>query len=470
MLIGLLRRAAERTPERPVLLSAGGPLSYAEGVARAEAVARGLAAGGIDRFAVAVDDPADALVAVAASTVIGAEACLYPRDVDPARSRALARSFGHETIIVAGRAAPAAPATWTPDDLAADGPAAPAVCTLDELATTAPVVSAAEPDRFPVLVLTTGTTGAPKGARHDWARLAGRVRAAGGNGDERWLLAHDLHQFAGLQVLLHVLATGATLVAPAGRGPGEAIAEIRRHRVTHVSATPTFWRLLAGALDAETAAELPIVQITLGGEAAPESLLGRLRELFPGARISHVYAGTEFGSVVSVHDGHAGLPESVLERPDDAGAQVRILDGELEVRSRVGMLGYHGEPDGEQGWRPTGDLVELRGGRIHFVGRRSEIINVGGAKVHPLPIEELVASVEGVALAAAYGRASPVTGQIVALDVVAAAGADPAAVEAAVREACESLPRPARPLRVRFVEALEIRGHKLIRRREGARP
>lgn len=435
-----------------MILSAGEPLSYAEGVARAEAVAGGLAARGIDRFAVAVDDPADALVAVAASTVIGAEACLYPRDIDSARSRALARSFGHETIVADGRTAPAAPA----------------VCTLDELAATGPVVSAAEPDRFPVLVLTTGTTGAPKGARHDWARLAGRVRAAGASGDERWLLAHDLHQFAGLQVLLHVLAAGATLVAPAGRGPRESIAEIRRRRVTHVSATPTFWRLLAGALDAETAAGLPLVQITLGGEAAPESLLARLRALFPEARISHVYAGTEFGSVVSVGDGRAGLPASVLERSDDAGAQLRIVDGELEVRSRAGMLGYHGEPDREEGWRRTGDLVDVRDGRVHFVGRRSEIINVGGAKVHPLPIEEVVASVEGVALAAAYGRASPVTGQIVALDVVAAPGAEPARVEAAIRTACEALPRPARPQRIRFVGELEVRGNKLIRGAEAA--
>jgi len=452
VLIGLLRRAAGQAPERSVIISAGEPLSYAECVTRAEAVAGGLAARGIDRFAVAVADPADALVAVAASTVIGAEACLYPRDVDRGRTHALATGFGHQVIVTGGRGAPAALATHTLDELAAAGSAA----------------TVAEPGSYPVLILTTGTTGTPKGARHDWARLAGRVRVPADASAARWLLVHDLEQFAGIQVLLHVLAGGATLVAPATKQPREAMAEIRRHRVTHVSATPTFWRLLAGSIDAETAAELPIVQVTLGGEAAPESLLGRLRDLFPEARISHVYAGTEFGTVVSVGDGHAGLPASVLERPEDADVHFRILDGELEVRSRVGMLGYHRQSDREEGWQRTGDLVELRDGRIHFVGRRTEIINVGGAKVHPLPIEELVASVEGVALAAAYGRASPITGQIVALDVVTAAGADPAAVEAAIRAACETLPRPGRPRRIRFVDALEIRGNKLIRREEGA--
>lgn len=453
MVIGLLRRVAEQAPERPVIISAGEPLTYASCVARAEAVAGGLAALGIDRFAVAVADPGDALVAVAASTVVGAEACLYPRDLDSGQLYALAAGLGHRTIVTDG----------------CDRPAGLATRTLDELAAASGSSVVAEPDRYPVLLLTTGTTGVRKGARHDWARLAAAVRVPAG-ADARWLLAYDLSQFAGIQVLLHVLASGATLVAPATKRPREAIAEMRRHGVTHVSATPTFWRLLAGSIDPETAAGLAITQVTLGGEATPESLLERLRELFPAARISHVYAGTEFGSVVSVCDGRAGLPASVLERPDDADAQFRILEGELEIRSRVGMLGYYGEADHAAGWQHTGDLVELRGDRILFVGRRSEIINVGGAKVHPLPIEEIVASVEGVALAAAYGRASPITGQIVVLDVVTAPGAEPAAVEAAIRAACERLPRPGRPQRIRFVDEPRMKGNKLIRREGGAGP
>lgn len=433
-----------------MILTAAKRLSYAECVARAEAVAGGLAARGIGRFAVALDDPTGALVALAASTLTGAEACLYPRAADLPAARALADGFGHRVIVSDGGGKWAGLATHTLDELAAGGPAA------------------TEPAAFPVLILTTGTTGAPKGARHDWGRLARGVRAPAGASAARWLLAHDLHQFAGIQVLLHVLVGGATLVVPATREPRAAIAEIRRHRVTHVSATPTFWRLLAGSLDRQSAGELPIVQITLGGEAAPGSLLDRLHELFPAARISHVYAGTEFGSVVSVRDGRPGLPASVLERPEGADAQVRIRDGELEVRSRTGMRGYHRDPDREEGWQRTGDLVELRDGRVHFVGRRSEIVNVGGAKVHPLPIEELVAAVEGVAVAAAYGRSNPVTGQIVALDVVAAPGADRTAVAAAIRTACEALPRTARPRRIRFVEELETRGNKVIRRDRGA--
>jgi acyl-CoA synthetase (AMP-forming)/AMP-acid ligase II len=241
---------------------------------------------------------------------------------------------------------------------------------------------------------------------------------------------------------------------------------MREHGVTHVSATPTFWRFVVALLDRRTADDIPLRQITLGGEAVPEPLLEDLRSLFPAARISQVYGATEFGLGVSVRDGRAGLPVSVLDRDENATVQMRITDGQLEVRSSVGMLGYHGEDDAEEGWRPTGDLVEIEGDRIVFVGRAHERINVGGVKVHPLPIEDVIGRVDGVALVRAYGRSNPVTGQIVAVDVVPRAGRDQEVLEAAIRAACDSLPPAARPRRIRFVEALDVRGHKIARGHE----
>ena len=346
------------------------------------------------------------------------------------------------------------------DDLSLDGARTLPLKQLEQAA-------GPDPDRSeqtPVLILTTGTTGEPKGARHDWARLARAVRHPDDRSATRWLLAYNLNQFAGIQIMLHVLASGGTLVAPPTRRAEDVIQTIREHRITHASATPTFWRLVVGRLDEDAARALPLAQITLGGEATPEGLIERLHKLFPSARISHVYAGTEFGSAVSVRDGRSGLPLSVLERDEDADVRMRIVDGELQLHSRVGMLGYHQSGNDESQWRPTGDLVEVRGDRIHFVGRRTEIINVGGAKVHPLPVEEVVCSVDGVQLAAVYGRANAVTGQIVAVDVVAADGVDTDALAAEIRTACQALPAAGRPRRIRFVDELEIRGNKLMRR------
>jgi acyl-CoA synthetase (AMP-forming)/AMP-acid ligase II len=254
------------------------------------------------------------------------------------------------------------------------------------------------------------------------------------------------------------------LITPPSRRPKDVVTAIRERGVTHVSATPTFWQLLSGVVDKTAAEDLPLRQITLGGEAVPGRLLDKLARLFPCARISQVYGATEFGLGVSVRDGQSGLPISLLDRDDDADVQIRIVDGQLHVRSRVGMLGYYGESELNDGWRPTGDLVEVRGTRIFFVGRSSETVNVGGVKVHPFPVEDLVSGLDGVALVRAYGHPNPVTGQIMAVDVVARPESDTTILERKIRDSCASLPLAARPRRIRFVQDLEVQGHKIARR------
>jgi len=315
----------------------------------------------------------------------------------------------------------------------------------------------------PVMILTTGTAGYQRGVRHDWRRLVGAMRHADPVPGARWLLAYNVNQMAGVQILLHVLASQATLVVPSSNRPRDALRAMREFGVTHASGTPTFWRVLLGLIDEATATEVPLRQITMGGEAVPAALIESLEQRFPAARISQIYGATEFGMGVSVRDGRNGIPSSLLDRSDDADVRLRVIDGQLYARSRVGMLGYYDEDDVDDGWFATGDLVEVRGDRIHFTGRVTEVINVGGVKVHPLPIEEIVLALDGVELAHAYGRPNPVAGQIVALDVVTRPGVDEAALRAHIWDACTSLPDAARPRLIRFVAELDVRGNKIAR-------
>lgn len=454
MLIDLLRRAADSDPDQPAVITGERSWTYAECVERSESLARGLAERELTRFGCAVDDPADTLMVLAAGSIIGSEACAYTRWLDPERIVSVAHGLGHVAVV-------------TDDELdLADVESLP----IDRLAAGAADRELPEPAETPVLILTTGTTGHQRAARYDWSRLIGGVGQSDQRHGQRWLLAYNLAQFGGIQMLLHALASRATLVVARSRRPEDSRDAIEEHRVTRASATPTFWRLLSGTLDEDRARRLPLEQITLGGEAVSDALLARLRRLFPGAQISQIYGATEFGTAVSVNDGRSGLPASVLDRGEDASIRLRIVDGELQMRSRIGMQGYHGEGEADRGWRGTGDLVELDGDRVRFMGRRSEIINVGGAKVHPLPVENAAASVPGVELVTAYGRSNPVTGQIVALDVVPSPGAVPDDVEAAIRDACAALPAASRPRSIRFVAELEVMGHKLTRRAVRAEP
>lgn len=435
-MIELLQRA---DPAALAVVTHDRQVTYAELLSAARRVATGLRERGIVRFAILESEAETVLALLAGASLAGVEACQYA-PAEPDAVPELRTRFDHDVVVGV--------------DLDAAELLAYDEAPLDV------------PERRPHLVLTTGTTGAPKGIRHDWSRLlrgVARVRPDGQG--QRWLLAYGMHQFAGLQVLLHVAAAGATLVAPWPRRPVEGLRAARELGVTHASATPTYWRFLLSEMRADGGPVPALRQITLGGEAAPGPVLAQLHETFPDTAISHIYAASEFGSSGSTKDGRPGLPSEVLTRGEDADIAMKVVDGELWVRSRTGMLGYYGEPELEDpdGWRATGDLVEVDGDRVVFHGRASEVINVGGVKVHPLPVEERVGAVPGVAVARVWGRPNPMTGAIVAIDLVVDPDADADQVKQAVRDACADLPAAARPRSVRIVPEISLKGSKIVR-------
>jgi acyl-coenzyme A synthetase/AMP-(fatty) acid ligase len=134
------------------------------------------------------------------------------------------------------------------------------------------------------------------------------------------------------------------------------------------------------------------------------------------------------------------------------------------------MLGYADDADSDipsaTAWRPTGDLIEVVGTRVLFRGRQSEIINVGGVKVHPLPVEERILALVSVEAARVFGRPSKLTGAIVAVEIVPAGGTDTADVDKIrrdVKDAVADLPRAWQPRSMTVVDALETRGGKTVR-------
>jgi acyl-CoA synthetase (AMP-forming)/AMP-acid ligase II len=451
-MIELLEAAAAEAPQRTAVVSSEGTASYEELLDQSRRVAAALRARGITRFAIVEPDAAWVVRLLAGAALAGAEPCQYQPDTDPNELAVQTASLGH-TVIVTRR-----------DDLGAPL----SVLRPEVLADARPDADTETPaGPQPLLIRTTGTTGAPKAARHDWRVLTRTVAGVETAPGQRWLLAYGPQQFAGIQVLLHALASRATVVAPFPRLPKDCLQAVLDEKVTCVSATPTFWRFLLAEARSR-AVHLPVLrQITLGGEAVPPDLLDELRNLFPEANVSQVYASTEFGSITSVRDGRPGLPVTALHGDDNPGATVRVEDGQLWVRPAAGMLGYAGDTNGSdagaEGWRPTGDLVEVVGDRVLFRGRDSEVINVGGVKVHPLPVEERILALPDVDAARVYGRPNRLTGAIVAVDIVPSGTANLDTVRQTVKQAVANLPRACQPRSVTLVEAIETRGGKTIR-------
>jgi acyl-coenzyme A synthetase/AMP-(fatty) acid ligase len=156
-------------------------------------------------------------------------------------------------------------------------------------------------------------------------------------------------------------------------------------------------------------------------------VLDGLSRTFPAASIGHAYASTEAGVGFAVNDGLEGFPADMVTQGRD-GVDMKVEDGSLRIRSLRTAHAYVGRraaalADAE-GFVDTGDMVELRGDRYHFVGRRGGIINIGGLKVHPEEIEAVINRHADVRMSRAKSRRSPITGAVVVAEVVLADDGD----------------------------------------------
>ncbi len=279
-----------------------------------------------------------------------------------------------------------------------------------------------------IFLFTSGTTGKPKLVHHHWRSLVEGVanRSLTKNQGARWLLPYQAHSFAALQVILSALLSNGVLVFPTRRDPKAYAQAVTDYAITHISATPTFWRAFLLATPAgQTYPSL--AQITSGGEAIDQATLDRIKMAVPQARLSHIYASSEAGTLFSVNDGQAGFPAQWLDQELRGGIRLRIRGGILEVLTPRRMRAYasgQSTPLSDDGWLITGDLVDRRGDRVLFCGRMDQTINVGGLKVSPEEVEEFLLTHIAVREAKVRAIASPLTGQLVGAEVVLDPSAD----------------------------------------------
>lgn len=294
-----------------------------------------------------------------------------------------------------------------------------------------------------VWLQSSGTTGIPKWSGHALADLKARIRPGTG-GRMRWLLTFHPGSFAGVQVILSAMAGGHALVSPR---LDATVADMARAavktEVTHISGTPTFWRAFLMALGD---AALDLRGVTLGGEAADQGLLDALKARFPNAALRHIYATTEAGTVFSVTDGRAGFPRDWLYVP------LKGMKLTLSEHDTLRVENPRASAQARAGIWDTGDVVELVGDRVLFRGRADSMVNVGGVKVFPETVEAHILASPWVQEARVTARANPISGAILVADIVLKPL--PGDHEAEVRAHIAALPRPQRPVSLRFVAAI----------------
>jgi acyl-coenzyme A synthetase/AMP-(fatty) acid ligase len=317
----------------------------------------------------------------------------------------------------------------------------------------------------PGLVLfSSGSTGESKAAVHDFMPLLAKFDVPRHAMTTLCFLLFD--HIGGVNTLLYVLANGGTVVTSPDRSADEVARLIAAHRVQLLPTSPTFLNLLlaSGAYADHDLSSLELV--TYGTEAMPESTLTRLHEVLPGARLLQTYGLSEVGILRSQSESS----DSLWMRVGGESYQTRVVDGVLHIKAEAAMLGYLNAPSPftDDGWFDTQDMVEVRGDYLRILGRKTDIINVGGEKVYPIEIESTIAKLPWVTDVVVAGEANAITGRVVGAQVTLADDA-PSNKEArnAIREHCAAnLDAFKVPVKIRFAAAEHSARFKKLRAKQ----
>ena len=291
-----------------------------------------------------------------------------------------------------------------------------------------------------ITLFTSGTTGIPKKVSHHFKSITRFVKVSERNEKSIWGFAYNPTHMAGIQVFFQALLNGNSIIRLFGLDTKDIYTEIKNNGITHISATPTFYRLLLPCSETFPSVE----RITSGGEKFNEKTFKQLNEIFPNAKITNVYASTEAGTLF------ASQNDIFSVRPEYESL-IHIENNELLIHSS--LMGSTETNIDE--WYNTGDVIEIvsqKPLKFRFVNRKSEMINVGGYKVNPLEVEEAILTLTGINNVRVYSKSNSVLGNIICCEVVANSNQ---ITESSIRAFLQSKIQEFKiPRVIRFVEVL----------------
>lgn len=320
-----------------------------------------------------------------------------------------------------------------------------------------------DPDRTATIMLTSGSTSAPKAvpltlANHA-ASAAAIVERLGEQPADRWLLCLPLEHIGGLAILLRGVIRGDAVALMPRFDPAGFVEQLNLRQITLTSLVPSMLDSILGVSDQPPPASLRGVFI--GGAPAAPALLGRARDA--GWPVLPTWGMTEAGSQLATPSPATAAcldfsAEGPVALPPLPGVQVRTAPcGALQVRGPMLFSAYLEDaapgPDAD-GWFTTSDrgIVDADG-KIRVLGRTDDVIISGGINVHLDAVADRLAGCPLIEDVAAVGIADPRWGQRIAAAVVVRESEEdvPGALEAWSRE---HLPPAERPARWRVVDAI----------------
>lgn len=267
----------------------------------------------------------------------------------------------------------------------------------------------------PGLVLfSSGSTGQPKGILHNFNLVLEKFRK-----QRQSIVAIPflmIDHFGGVNTILAITASLGTVVTVSDRSLKKICSAIEEYQVELLPATPSFLTLLIASQLFNEYNLSSLKRITYGTEVMPQSTLNKLRNAFPRVILQQTYGLSEVGVLRSQsrEDG------SLWVRIGGEGFQTKILNNVLWIKSEYAMVGYLNAPSefDTDGWFNTQDQVEVDGDYFRILGRITDLINVGGQKVYPSEVENVILEIDNIKDVAVFGEKNPLLGQIVVAKVL----------------------------------------------------
>jgi acyl-coenzyme A synthetase/AMP-(fatty) acid ligase len=284
-----------------------------------------------------------------------------------------------------------------------------------------------------LILFSSGSTGASKAAVHDFLPMLEKFKSRRHSMRAIAFLLFD--HIGGINTLLYNLSNGGCVITVQDRSPEHIGGVIEKYKVELLPTSPTFINMLLVSKAYERFDISSLKTITYGTEPMPESTLTQMHELFPDIKMQQTYGLSEVGIMRS----KSRSSDSLWVKIGGEGFETRVVEGLLEIKAKSAMLGYLNAPSPftEDGWFITGDAVEVDGEYFRILGRKSEMINVGGEKVYPAEVESVLQLMDGVEDVAVNGEANRLTGQIVKASVRLSTDEDLAAFRKRMRLFCK---------------------------------
>ncbi len=495
----VLEHALHR-PDAPAVDSPAARLTYRDLAERVQVLARHLAASGVrerERVLVALGHSPSTVVASLAIQTVGATPVEVNREWTPEVNSAIAEQAGVRVAFIRGRDARAwgdaharrpferlwITHTGTPSSAMVDAlRGAPHTLVLEDgrvdpalgEGPSLPRVTLSE-DATALVLYTSGSTGRSRGVVQTWRNIHANTRSIvqylGLGQEDRALLVLPLYYCYGRSVLQsHLHAGGSVFLDDRFAFPRVVLENAGAERCTGFAGVPLTFEIIRRKVDVGSLSIPSLRYLTQAGGAMSPETVTWVREAFRPARLFVMYGQTEATARLSYlppdraeeKSGSIGIPIPGVELKvvDDDGCELPPGEvGHLVARGDNVTQGYLDDPEEtaailHDGWLWTGDLgTRDAEGFLFHRGRSKEMLKIGGHRVSPLEIEQVVARHPGVEEVAIVGAADPLKGEVAAAWVVGREGAHP--TEDDLRRFCrEQLPPWMVPTTFRFVTSL----------------